>query len=192
MKTDNNIPNDLKKYARNYAMKRVLACIVMLALLGTALALWIDIIFSPSLASVKVLFAIAVLSVPFILTGVPFKLFDKTYFGTVENVNVETTVDSDCKAKPTWETLYIKNIVNLTIRTTDGKTIDKKVYSAQAKGDQNCDMYKRGDRVFHLYGSKYTIILPTQADSHVKCAVCGAANEINNDKCRKCGHTIIK
>lgn len=192
MKTDNKIPNDLKKFARNYVVKRVVACIVMFALLAVFLVLYIDTIFSSGLASVKVLFCIVVLVVPFILTGVPLKLFDRTYFGTVEQVSVETTVDSDSKSKPTWQTLYVKNTVYLTIETTVGKVIDKKVYSSQAKGNQNYDMYKNGDRVFHLYGSKYTIILPTKADSYVKCTVCGASNDINNDKCRNCGHTLIK
>ena len=192
MKTDNKIPNDLKKFARNYVVKRVVACIVMLALLVTFLVLYIDTIFSSGLASVKVLFCIVVLVVPFILTGVPLKLFDRTYFGTVEQVSVETTVDSDSKSKPTWQTLYVRNTVYLTIRTPDGKVIDKKVYSAQANRNQNYDMYKNGDRVFHLYGSKYTVILPKKSDTHVECAVCGASNDIDNDKCRNCGHTLIK
>ena len=192
MKTDNKIPNDLKKFARNYVVKRVVACIVMLALLAVFLVLCMEIIFPTSLVSIKALFAIAVLSLPLIITGVPLKLFDKTYFGTVESVAVDTTVDSDAKAKPTRETLYVKNTVYLSIRTTDGKTIDRKVYSSQASKNQSYDMYKKGDKVFHLYGSKHTIILPTKADSHVKCAVCGSSNNINDDKCRECGHTVIK
>ena len=192
MKADNKIPNDLKKFARSYVVKRVVACIVMLALLAVFLVLWIDIIFPSSLSSIKALFAIAVLSLPFVITGVPFKLFDKTYFGTVESVAVDTTVDSDAKAKPTRETLYVKNTVYLSIRTTDGKTIDRKAYSSQASKKQSYDMYKKGDKVFHLYGSKHTIILPIKSDSYVKCAVCGDLNETNNDKCRNCGHTLIK
>jgi len=192
MKIDDKIPNDLKNFVRNHVVKRVVACIVMFALLAVFLFLCMEIIFPASLVSIKALFAITVLSLPFIITGVPFKLFDKTYFGTVERVTVETTVDSDARSKPTRETLYVKNTVYLSIRTSDGKVIDKKVYSAQAKGDQNCDMYKKGDRIFHLYGSKHTVILPTKADTHVKCAVCGASNKVTNEKCRNCEHTLIK
>lgn len=192
MKTDNKIPNDLKKFARNYVVKRVVACIVMFALLAVFLFLCMEIIFPAGLVSIKALFAITVLSLPFIITGVPFNLLDKTYYGTIENVTVETTVDSYAKARPVWETLYVRNTVYLSIRTPDGKVIDKKVYSAQANRNQNYDMYKNGDRVFHLCGSKYTVILPKKSDTHVECAVCGASNDINNDKCRNCRHTLIK
>ena len=192
MKTDNKIPYDLKRYSRNYALKRILACVVMLALLGTALALWIDIIFSPKLVSFKILFCIVVMAVPFILTGVPFKLFDRTYCGTVERVDVETTVDSDAKSKPTWQTLYWRNIVYLTVRCEDGKLIKSKVQSERVSAHHNEDLFKAGDKVFHLYGSKYTVILPKKSDTHVECAVCGSSNNIENDRCRNCEHTLVK
>ena len=47
-------------------------------------------------------------------------------------------------------------------------------------------------KVFHLYGTNVTIGLPDSADTSVQCSVCGTSNNINDDKCRDCGHSLVK
>ncbi len=53
-------------------------------------------------------------------------------------------------------------------------------------------MYKVGDKVFHLYGSRHVIVIPSDGGDTVFCPVCGAANEYKWNACRRCKHTLIK
>ena len=66
------------------------------------------------------------------------------------------------------------------------------MYDGRAELAQHLDTYKIGDKVFHLYGSKYTVVLPKSKDSDIQCAVCGDSNVVDNCTCRSCGYTLIK
>ena len=55
---------------------------------------------------------------------------------------------------------------------------------------QELDYFKAGDRVLHIYGSKYTVIIPKPSDTMAQCAVCGITTDINKGYCHKCGYTL--
>ena len=135
---------------------------------------------------------IIVMLVPFAVTGVPHKLIDRTYYGTVRKVDIVTTTDNDSSIKPTRENMYIKNTVYLSIERTNGKLIYKKAYSGNAKSQQNLNKYCEGDSVFHLYGTNTVVVLPDPNAETVHCVVCGASNNIADNKCRDCGYSLIK
>ena len=40
--------------------------------------------------------------------------------------------------------------------------------------------------------SCYVVVLPDTNDRSVHCSVCGSSNDIENDQCRDCGHSLIK
>ena len=186
------LPKDLQIYCRNRILKRVIPCIFLISAFATILALWGNIIFNTDNKEFQISCYLVVILVPFAITGVPHKLIDTTYYGTVKKVDIVTTTDNDSSAKPTREHLYLKNTIYLSVERPDGKIIYKKAYSGKARLQQNINAYKEGDIVFHLYGTNTVVVLPNTNDSSVHCPVCGCSNKVENDHCRNCGHSLIK
>lgn len=186
------IPAELKKYARNAVLKRIIPCAVLIVVFAVLLLIFGSTICNTDNKVFKVSFYIVVMFVPFVITGVPFKLIDKTYEGIVEAVSIETTVDSGSSVKPSREQLYKKNTIYLTVKLPNGKVCTKKVYEGKANLNQHLETYKKGDHVFHLYGSKYTVVLPKESDREVQCAICGERNKIEDDICRSCNNSLYK
>lgn len=186
------LPKDLQIHCRNRILKRVIPCIILISVFATILALWGNVIFNTDNKAFQTSCYIIVMLIPFAITGVPHKLIDSTYYGTVKKVDIVTTTDNDSSVKPTREHLYLKNTIYLSIERPDGKLIYKKAYSGKARLQQNINTYNEGDLVFHLYGTNHIVILPDANDRHVHCSVCGSSNSIENDKCRNCGHSLIK
>ena len=87
---------------------------------------------------------------------------------------------------------YTKNTIILTVLLENEKSIKVKVYEGQSKLGQHLNSYHEGDKVFHLYGTNVTIVLPDSADTSVQCSVCGASNNVKDGKCRDCGLSLIK
>ena len=187
-----NLPKDLKAYCKKRVLMRVLPCILMFVAFGLILLEWGTVIFATQNKIYRISCYVVVMILPFVLTGVPHKLFDSTYYGTVKKVDIVTTMDNASSVKPTREHLYLKNTIYLEIETPDGTLIYKKAYSGKARLQQNINTYNEGDLVFHLYGTNVTIVLPDSADTSVQCSVCGTSNNINDDKCRDCGHSLVK
>ena len=186
------IPKDLQLYCRKRVLKRVIPCIILISIFATILAFWGNVIFKTDNESFQALCYIVVMLVPFVVTGVPHKLIDSTYYGTVKKVDIITTTDNDSSVKPTREHMYLKNTICLSIEQPDGKLIYKKAYSGKARLQQNISTYNEGDLVFHLYGTNTVVVLPDANDSSVHCSVCGSSNNIENDQCRNCKHSLIK
>ena len=186
------LPKDLQIYCRNRILKRVIPCIILIFVFATILALWGSVIFNTDNKAFQTSCYIIVMLIPFAITGVPHKLIDSTYYGTVKKVDIVTTTDNDSSVKPTREHLYLKNTIYLSIEQPDGKLIYKKAYSGKARLQQNINAYNEGDLVFHLYGTNTVVVLPDANDSSVHCSVCGSSNNIENDQCRDCGHSLIK
>ena len=101
-------------------------------------------------------------------------------------------VDNKSAAKPTREQLYRKNEIHITVEDEKGRSFKKKVYEAPAKFSENLDMYKVGDKVLHLHGTATTVVLPTAADTHCCCCMCGGVTNKLNDICTHCGFPLIK
>ena len=185
------LPKDLTLFSIKTALKRVVPCVLMLIAFAVALIFWGDVILPIKKEPVKTILYVMVMLVPFAVTGVPYKMLDRTYSGTVQKVEITTTVDNAYHSKPTRESLYYKNTVYLHVMQEDGVVIRQKVSEKDARAAQNLEAYKVGDKVFHLYGSPQTIVLPEEKDSLVQCAICGEANYKNECHCKLCGHTLI-
>lgn len=186
------LQKDLQKYCRKRILKRVIPCIILISVFATILVLWGNIIFSTDNKAFQISCYIVIMLIPFVITGVPHKLIDSTYYGTVKKVDIVTTTDNDSSVKPTREHLCLKNTIYLSIERSDGKLIYKKAYSGKARLQQNINTYNEGDLVFHLYGTNTVVVLPDANDISVHCSVCGSSNNIENDKCRDCGHSLVK
>lgn len=189
------LPNDLKRFVRKSILKRVIPCVILFVLFATVLILWGNVIFNTkSNVSWRVFYYGLTLSIPFIITGVPLKLLDKTYEGTVKAIEISTdTVIDDKSTRMIFrEHWYSQNTISLVIEKGQGKTVRKQVYMGRSKLGAQLDAYEVGDKVFHLYGASDIVKLPKPTDTHVKCAVCGSVNSVESEKCRVCGHTLIK
>lgn len=186
------LPKDLRTYSRKRFLIRIIPCAILVAAFAAVLILWGKAIFNTDNVAFRVLCYVLVMLIPFALTGVPHKLIDETYCGTVKKVDIVTTMDNESSIKPTREQLYERNTIYLSIEQANGKLIYKKVYSGRASMQQNINKYNEGDFVFHLYGTKNVLVLPDMASTTVHCAVCGSSNKIEDDKCRDCGHSLVK
>lgn len=185
------LPKDLTLFSIKTALKRIVPCVLMLIAFAVALIFWGDVILPIQKEPVKTILYVIVMLVPFAVTGVPYKMLDRTYSGTVQKVEITTTVDNAYHSKPTRESLYYKNTVYLHVMQENGVVIRQKVSEKDARAAQNLEAYKVGDKVFHLYGSTQTIVLPEEKDELVQCAICGEANYKNECHCKLCNHTLI-
>lgn len=199
MKQKLNLQADLKKYVRKYILKRIIPCVCLFSALCTVLILWGETVFNTKgNISWRVFYYGLTLAIPFLVTGVPLKLCDRTYAGTVDNVEVSVGVAvTDKSVRAVSDYYYNKNwnsksVVYLTVNTTDERKIRKKAHEELSKFNTSIDKYAKGAKVFHLYGTKEIIIFPTEADTHAKCCVCGGINRKTENHCEHCGYSLVK
>ena len=186
-----SLPKDLKSFSRKAFLKQILP----LVLVEIAILLFLDFlgddIFPPDRfgSSFPLLYRTIFAIVPVIVFIRPQKLFDRTFCGTIEKVQVKERFDHERRYKPTIEGLYRRIEVTLFIRTDKGKLIRKKVYSEKLKTDGNYDFFKEGEKVCHLYGTD-RIVRVSEEGGQAGCLVCGKNGKVG-DVCSVCGHSII-
>ena len=188
MKDFQRLPQDLQHFARRKVLRRVVPCALLFIAFAVVLVLWGDIVFPIKDTFNKVVVYTVVMLLPFVFTGVPFKLFDRTFFGKVEGIEIDTRWNKGTR----HERSYITNTYILTVRTTDGKVIEQKGLTTGKKLEHTETVYKVGDGVFHLYGSKHVVVFPETSESTLICPVCGSLNNADGKKCYNCGHTLVK
>ena len=127
------LPKDLQTNCRKRIWKRIIPCIILVFAFATVLILWGTVIFNADNKTFQISCYIVVMLIPFVITEVPHKLIDSTYYGTVKKVDIVTTTDNGSSIKPTLEHLYSKNTIYLSIEQPDGKLIYKKAYSGKAR-----------------------------------------------------------
>lgn len=127
-----------------------------------------------------------------LLTGVPFKLFGKSWQGEISKVEVKTGTDSDFPIMPTRETQYTANRVAITVKTTNGKLIRKVASKNNAKHSQSIvDAYEVGDYVIHVSGAKHMALLKKNP-KHLRCVMCGLNSPATEKSCTACGATLLR
>ena len=186
------LPDNFKNFIRRQILKRAISCAILFFGLVLILAFFGKNLFPTDIAIARYSFYLIVLLIPFAVTGVPFKLIDRSYCGTVEKVTIKTTTDNSETQKLNIVYLYVKNTVYLSIRQSNGKRMHKKVYEGKAKYQQHLDTYQVGDLVFHLYGSQHTIVIPDKKSKQIQCPICGNWNEQEADFCKNCDAFLIK
>ena len=127
------LPKDLILFSIKTALKRIVPCVLMLIAFAVALTFWGDVILPIEKEPVKSILYVVVMLVPFAVTGVPYKMLDRTYRGTVQKVEIRTTVDNAYHSKPTRESLYYKNTVFLHVMQENGVVIRQKASEKMRK-----------------------------------------------------------
>lgn len=187
------LPKDLKDFSRKAFLKQIIP------LAAAELVVWLVFgffgkdVFPPDRfgSGFPLLYRGLGIIFPIIILVKPKKLFDRTFFGSVERVDVKTVSDFERRFKPSLEGHYYRNEMILWIKTDEGKRVRKKVYSERAKKAEYLEQYKVGDRVFHLYGSPVVVRLPETEAEGLDCSVCGGKNRSFDGACTCCGHTLI-
>ena len=184
------LPRDLQGHVRMAVFKKLAPCVLLLIAFGLVIFFLGERIFALVPPAIRVVTYIVAMLIPFVATRVPFCLFDRTFVGKVKSVHVENEYvaikglgGSNLSISRTLVTF-----VYLILELPDGK--EKRIKAAQGGGFM--EEYKPGDTVFHLYGTKHTIVLPEKAGDHVECPVCGDDNRAELTSCHSCGHTLIK
>lgn len=194
-----NLPKDLTPF--EISKSKTILRVVLRVLLGAAaaaLGYFIGLFigrYMPdgSAARIVVRIVIAALFAAVMIKALFFdKAPDVTCAGVVEDVKVRTKTSSSTPERPTRETLSTKLTVELLVRQPDGAAIWVTAMRGEAESADYAERFKNGVEVFHLVGRSGTVILPTDKDTNVDCAVCGRSNPKGNDVCDKCGHTLIK
>ena len=183
------LPKDLKKFARRSAWRRIL----FFAGLSVGFCMFLYVCFSNGKRDmddwVQVSGYGAALLVAGLISGFPWKITDRTYYGTV--VKRKYRVEFETQK---IQTIHLEktsnNICRFTVQLPGGKRMrgsmrDEAVsYTGKAR-------FAVGDTVFHLFGAPVTVRLSDAPEASVYCAVCGEENKEPGKQCHYCGHTLI-
>ena len=187
------LPQDLKSISKKAFLKQIIPLAAAEIVVCLVLGFFGKDLFPPDRfgSAFPLLYRGIAILLPIVILVKPRKLFDRTFFGIVERVDVKTVSDFERRFKPSLEGHYYRNEMTLWIKTDEGKRVRKKVYSERAKKAEYLEQYKVGDRVFHLYGSPVVVRLPEIEAEGLDCLVCGGKNGASSDVCTHCGHTLI-
>ena len=89
------LPDSLKKRRLRKILLRVLSCLVLFAFALVSIILWGETIFpfpTQNASSLRYLCYFLFLLLPFLITGVPLKLIDRSFSGTVRKAEIKDTI----------------------------------------------------------------------------------------------------
>ena len=183
------LPRDLRGHVRKAVIKKITPCVLLLIAFGGAMYFYGERIFALVPPAVRVGAYVLAMLLPFVITRVPFCLFDSTFVGKVKHVHVqnEYVAVKGLAGSNLHISRTLATFVYLSLDLPDGK--EKRIKTVQSGFIEE---FKPGDTVFHLYGTNHTIVLPEMAGDHVECPVCGDDNRVELIACHSCGHTLIK
>ena len=183
------LPRDLRGHVRKAVIKKITPCVLLLIAFGGAMYFYGERIFALVPPAVRVGAYVLAMLLPFVITRVPFCLFDRTFVGKVKHVHVqnEYVAVKGLAGSNLHISRTLATFVYLSLDLPDGK--EKRIKTVQSGFIEE---FKPGDTVFHLYGTNHTIVLPEMAGDHVECPVCGDDNRAELTACHSCGHTLIK
>ena len=206
------LPADIQAFVK----RKIALCIAIFLLSETIAVLLITSILNSSFKlepiSLAVVCALLVLC-PFLISGFPRKLIDKSWRGKITKVDIDTKVDS--RLVGGQPIMYIKNTIVLTIEREDGRACTKEVLSLGSRsnnttnpwdshdtrhgmqhyavGDVTHDIenYRVGDEVYHFWGLDDLICRREGGRDIVECVACSTTNPAHRKKCFCCGRTLV-
>ena len=196
------LPLSLQKKRVSNILWRVIPCVLLFALTLTTILLWGEEIFDfPHLLARCVVYAIFLL-LPFLITGVPLKLIDKSFSGTVIAVNVTEKIGIYSRSFAKGG-VYTRHDLVLTIQTDEGKKIKYTALSLGVKNrphqfppnlgaiEHHTEEYSVGERVHKYYGFGGLYVEPKTQVDRKRCIVCGTQNGNEDSRCWSCHSELI-
>ncbi len=199
------LPYSLKRKRRNLILCRIALCVVLFSVFLFVILACGDKLFSvPEKYEVtRSLIYLLVLLLPFVITGVPIKLIDRSWSGTVAAVDVKESVGAYKRSLGRYG-IYTKHDLVLRITKDDGHEIEytalslgvkykpSQEFSEVGKIEYHTSEYRVGDRVHKYYGFKYLYISNRNDQDGKHCIVCGSNNNIEHKKCWSCNSELVK
>ena len=190
------IPEDIRRYCRKKLMKSVIPCVLLLAVMLTAIILHESSLTAEDKEGKRILLYMVMLAIPLAISKLPYKQQDRTWTGTVEDAWLEEKSEKKPALKQPLKTeeLFKRISVMLDVKLDNGKKIrieairDLEKYERGIKGPRYA--YKPGQRVLHVAGTDYIQIVPDENRTAINCIVCGDNNPKENEKCHACGHSL--
>lgn len=186
------IPEDLKKIGK----KKKLSCVIIfeVLLLCSALILYFakDWLNSISFEN-KVITYIFIFALPFVLSGFPRKLMDKTWSGRVVKAELRRVSVKDYYSRFNFSRKWMP-VVDI-IKDKDD-FVSETTTNVKLTENGDLDMYSKGTKVVHVYGCDYLYVMPEKSTDPVVCVVCGMKNYNEEDNagnrgsCKCCGHSL--
>ena len=176
-------------------VKRLLVCVAGFAIVALILFYYRGKIAQSSVSAQILAYIVPFIAV-LIVTGVPMKLIDRSWRGTIENVKVREVLIHQFgrNYRVAGRGAEYGNVVDLEVKLDSGKTITCRPTFKPLKDVKSIDFYtsnfKRGDRVVHIYGTNFVQRLPDGDAELINCVVCGEVQQKDREKCEACGHTL--
>ena len=196
------LPLSLRKKRVRNILKRVIPCVLLFAFILAAIILRGEEIFDfPHRLAQRVVYAIFLL-LPFVITGVPLKLIDQSFSGTVIAVNVTEKIGVYSRSFAKGG-IYTRHDLVLTIQTDEGKKIKYTALSLGVKNrngqfppglgsiEHRTEDYSVGDRVHKYYGFRALWVTPQNSDDQKYCIVCGTKNGNDDSRCWSCHSELV-
>lgn len=207
-KTQPELPDSLKKRRLCKILFRALSCFVLFAFALVSIILWGERIFpfpTQNASGLRYLCYGLFLLLPFLLTGVPLKLIDKSFSGTVRKTEIKDTIKYGGGGTNTGSGSYIQSDLILTVEKDDGKVIKYNRLSFRTplhrfpidnprpgNAEHHKHEFREGERIYKYYGFPYPYIAhPTLPDDKY-CIVCGQKNENKESFCFSCGAELVE
>ena len=199
------LPLSLRIKRRNRILRKIVICAILFFAFLFIILVFGEVLFSvpEKYAVTKSLIYLLVLLLPFAITGVPVKLIDKSWSGTVLAVDVKESVGSYKRSLGKYG-IYTKHDLVLKIQKDDGREIEytalslgvkykpSQEFSEVGKIEYHTSEYRVGDRVHKYYGFKYLYISNRNDQDGKPCIVCGSNNNIEHSRCWSCGSEMIE
>lgn len=193
---ERRVPSDIRQYVQNRILRRIVPCAALTVLLIVVFLVFDSVFFGapdkPFRIQSQILAYALAFIIPMLITGVPFKMMDRSFEGRVEKIHVYTTVEDPRRALHMNNAQYQRLNVRLTIRTPEGMRIRRSVAKSRMVDKRILEWYQKGDAVLHLYGTRYTIVLPKTQTDPVRCVICGKKSESGAVRCAECGYSLIR
>ncbi len=188
-----SVPVDVKKYARRKRFIRYgIRILIFLALM--AFAVWHVFIddgetFERVEPWGRIIGKTVIMVAPFIITGIPWKLRDRSFIGIVKTPIVKTFyghVNNLKEQDKAFNSLYL--VIDTPFSKKDTK---KRISTAESKYLQHLDVYRAGDVIYRLDGANYAFRFPTEEDGRRVCVICGLQGHDGWKTCNVCGYDYI-
>ena len=200
-----SLPKDIRKHVRKSVLTRLLKFLILAGISFCLLYILNNRLMEKCHVIVYTGIQLFIFILPFWLTGVPFKLIDRSWCGTVKAIDIKEETGTysavNLRSFP-----YTKHSIYLTVELKNGKLIRSKVkeYGTRSHNgfpvpfegniQHHMNDYMEGDIVYHFYGLTELLVVSqkqTSTANYVNCVVCGSQNPKKSSHCHCCGHSLL-
>ena len=201
------LPTSLKKKRIVRIVIRSTIFITLLSILIFVAIMWGNKLFPTThqhisgYKDLKIIFYTIFFTIPFIITGIPFKIIDTSWSGTVTDIKIIEKLDTT--SNPKYIYTFPKQNLTLYIKTDKGKEVKYTILSLSSHAKPGYEIKKKGDIYYHeheisigdrvhkYYGYKHLFVSYKKPQQTKYCICCGVKNSINEINCWHCKSVLL-